>query len=685
MALKSTCPHCGQSGSVPDSLKGKKVRCKKCQKIFEIGATLTQQAMADPSDAPLDVVLAEDVGPPSRSRSSSDSSRSDSRRRRDEDDDRDRPRRRDEDEDEIRPRRDSRRDVVTEEKSSKALPITLLCVGGGALLVLGICGGLTYWGVRSFFKGVEKGVEQTLDEMAEMGRPAQNLDEALLFVKSPDIFRRQKGVDFLKGQPVDEARRAEVVKALQPLLNDPFVADGAMDATARWAGKDHIPLLLQQVEHHSHHVRRGAMEALGRLKDEKGAEAVAKRLPNHGDRQTASTALENMGNIAEKPVLKYITHNDDGVRNEARRILRAIGTQDAVIVDVMLKELQAVDANHRRSALEWLAQAQLDAPSRTQVTKACERLINDPDPRTVELAADNLSKHATAEQVPVLIQMLARPNDHHNIRRHAFAALGRLKDERGAAAVAARLSNIHDRRAASQALQEMGAVAEKELTKLSTNPDGGVRNEAIRLLKELGKIATEIDEKLIDLKGPDGIRKRQAASWFINTNVDEKKRDEVARALEPLLREPDPNLLIVAMRALGKWGGKDHVPAIIEILNEAPKGPQGILVRRSALEALSGLKDERGAAAAAGRLADPHDVKDAGTALVLMGPLAEQETIKVLKAPQPVHARMAGCQVLAAIGTKASLPVLQELSTDGDRNVSQQARIAMQAINNRKP
>ena len=36
--MKMKCPHCGVSGSVSDSLLGKKVKCPKCKEIFSVGA-----------------------------------------------------------------------------------------------------------------------------------------------------------------------------------------------------------------------------------------------------------------------------------------------------------------------------------------------------------------------------------------------------------------------------------------------------------------------------------------------------------------------------------------------------------------------------------------------------------------------------------------------------------------------
>ncbi len=40
MSILSQCKACGAKYNVPDSMAGKKVRCKKCSEIFSVTATL---------------------------------------------------------------------------------------------------------------------------------------------------------------------------------------------------------------------------------------------------------------------------------------------------------------------------------------------------------------------------------------------------------------------------------------------------------------------------------------------------------------------------------------------------------------------------------------------------------------------------------------------------------------------
>jgi hypothetical protein len=126
MAIKTSCPHCGQGYTLADSQEGKKVRCKGCSEPFEVWAH----------------------GPPARAEAPA------RRRPRDEEEDdryADRPSRRrprdDYDEEEDRPaRRRGRREDEDEDdyderprprrRQGGGIPVWVWLVGGGGVLLL---------------------------------------------------------------------------------------------------------------------------------------------------------------------------------------------------------------------------------------------------------------------------------------------------------------------------------------------------------------------------------------------------------------------------------------------------------------------------------------------------------------------------------------------------------------------
>jgi predicted Zn finger-like uncharacterized protein len=61
--MKMKCPYCGVSGSVSDSLVGKKVRCPKCKEVFRVAEAKTPVApKKEPPKAPPQAPVMETVG-----------------------------------------------------------------------------------------------------------------------------------------------------------------------------------------------------------------------------------------------------------------------------------------------------------------------------------------------------------------------------------------------------------------------------------------------------------------------------------------------------------------------------------------------------------------------------------------------------------------------------------------------
>jgi hypothetical protein len=155
-----------------------------------------------------------------------------------------------------------------------------------------------------------------------------DLDSLLTAVKNGDGFVQREAMTRLaRMEPTD--RRAEVAKALEPFVTagEHFTRIAACEALAVWGDKSNVPALIQSLNNQDVFARKAAMEALAKMKDERGYEAVAKRLTEHIDRMSASRALQDIGSGAEPYVIKLLTDSDWGVRMEACKVLRAIGTK----------------------------------------------------------------------------------------------------------------------------------------------------------------------------------------------------------------------------------------------------------------------------------------------------------------------------------------------------------------------
>jgi S1-C subfamily serine protease len=159
----------------------------------------------------------------------------------------------------------------------------------------------------------------------------EELDRAIKDLAVVDGHTRRRAADLLAAAEPKE-RKAEVVKALQPLLNDSdlFLRGAVVKALGKWGGKDSVPLLLPLLKDGQALVRWAVFDVLTPLKDERCAEAVADRLPEPSDRLKAEQVLRGVGPPAEKAVLKHLENADWGLRVAVCRILKEIGTKESV-------------------------------------------------------------------------------------------------------------------------------------------------------------------------------------------------------------------------------------------------------------------------------------------------------------------------------------------------------------------
>jgi S1-C subfamily serine protease len=158
------------------------------------------------------------------------------------------------------------------------------------------------------------------------------LTRALQDLTAPESFKKHAALMRLAGAEPTKERRAEVVKAVEPLLQDAEwgTRNAAVKAYAHWAGKDGLPKVLPLVKDDNGLVRWAAFDSLKEWKDERCVDVVAECLVPFDRRGKASEVLRAVGQPAEKATLKYLTHQDWGVRLEVCRVLQEIGTKESV-------------------------------------------------------------------------------------------------------------------------------------------------------------------------------------------------------------------------------------------------------------------------------------------------------------------------------------------------------------------
>jgi predicted Zn finger-like uncharacterized protein len=664
MSIATKCSHCGASYNLNDQMRGKTVRCKGCQETFLVAAAAGGQQVQAGRTTPRPA-----AAPPSPGKKGS-------------------------------PNREKTSPTAKKSSTGKVL----LIVGGVVGLGLVVCCGgpaavFLYFGyqttseVKNLQAKAEADWDKALKEQqaamngqqppfgqgnpAAGGNPArppldggakvqpppgfrfgqepQNIDEALTALRGTDEGQRGIALNWLAKQPVDKARQGEVARAVEALLSSNASRTQAVHALKTWADKDSLPALAKVLNDGKPgptfpgDATQEAMATLARFPDPRGAEAVARYATNAFAGDPAVASLQTMGKeVAEAAALKYY-HDPDGGRERVRKLLQGFGTTESAIAQQSATDLKSRQVDTRRLAAEWLGQVRQSDPAvRDQVAKGLEETLGDRDNGVAERSAQALAVWGGKENVPALTRVVDDQTGPGNVRQQAILALGRIPDEKAAAALCKCL-NGNQRGEAARALQTQGAVAEKELVKYVNDPtanrDG--RDEATRILKMIGsKENVAVTAAVADLKDNDtGRRMRGAETLGKMPAIDKAKQADVAAALEAALKDSEQGVRERAAKALILWATPDNVGGLLKGVDD-----QNHWVRVHSMMALGKLHEESAVGPVAKRLLVGEDRRDASAALQALGPKAEKTVLQALSNPEK-DVRMEACKILKVIGT----------------------------------
>ena len=321
-------------------------------------------------------------------------------------------------------------------------------------------------------------------------KPETIFNQVVADLKHPDSGYERAACNSLAKTPVVAAQRAEVAKALEGPLADPNgdTRDAAAGALKTWGDKDNVPGLIALLESEPPFLKHfgPAMDALAAMKDERGAEAVARCLPNLFHREEAVRGLRAMGPIAEKAVAGYITHPDNWVRDQASLLIKGYGTKPEVLLAAVIADLSAVEAEQRKAACEWLAKTPMVEANQKEAARALDRLLADPNPfgNIRQAAAKAEAVWGDKDSVPALIRAMKKENS--DVWQESVDALVALKDERAVVPLILETQNFFHKDQARKALIQMGPLVETALDNIvgdSTAPAAD-RVVACRLLAD---------------------------------------------------------------------------------------------------------------------------------------------------------------------------------------------------------
>jgi HEAT repeat protein len=311
--------------------------------------------------------------------------------------------------------------------------------------------------------------------------PPLNLDEALARLKEPDVQRQLSAVNWLRTFPVNQGRKSEVAKALDPLLNEQQTRGPALETLKSWATADNVPTLLRLIDDPMTNAFSPVWGILGALQDQRSIDPLVKLLNDPARNTGAEQALRGIGTKAEKQVVKLIHSKNFFERGKAQGLLKAWNTPANVIFDQTVEDLGSTDTETRKQALDELRKQKPDATSQVKVAKALNPLISDPDFGVKQSAMNALQTWATSDNVPALVAALGDGQ----VKGRAYDLLGKLKDERAIPPLVTALTTA-DRRAAGDTLRKIGSPAEKNVMQLLAHPQRDVQREAIHLLGDIG-------------------------------------------------------------------------------------------------------------------------------------------------------------------------------------------------------
>lgn len=185
--------------------------------------------------------------------------------------------------------------------------------------------------------------------------------------------------------------------------------------------------------------------------------------------------------------------------------------------------------------------------------------------------------------------------------------------------------------------------------------------------------APELTQALADLHSSERWSRLEGAN-LLAAAEPVTRRSEVTQSLQSLLRDPDPFVRRAAVRALGKWGTAENVPALLPLLDSS-----NFALRWATIETLALIGDPQAAAPLARRVANPVDRSEAADALEALGPPATEATAALLT-HRDWRVRVEACHILGSIGGPGAQRALRTATRDSNELVAAAAQNGLEEI-----
>jgi HEAT repeat protein len=174
------------------------------------------------------------------------------------------------------------------------------------------------------------------------------------------------------------------------------------------------------------------------------------------------------------------------------------------------------------------------------------------------------------------------------------------------------------------------------------------------------KKLASVDDALRDLRSDNDNERRAAMDWLAKASLDRGRQDEVARALNPLLKNPDNGTREKTVVALKVWVTKDNLDGLIQILNEGnpERWHHENGLPRVTMDVVARLKDEKSAEPIWRYRAGPSG-NEAETALRAIGQAAGEKAALLRFDDTNETLRNSARSLLVSYGTRDALKFKQ--------------------------
>jgi hypothetical protein len=165
----------------------------------------------------------------------------------------------------------------------------------------------------------------------EYARLAQSLN-------SGDVFEKREAAEtLLKVRPSDVANadtRKLIARGYKAMAEDErgFGQENAIRGLVIWGGKHSVPIIIEMMEKEGRHPSEEYFNALARLKDPRGAEAMAKYLGDFFSHDEAVTALRRMGSAAEDALIAAAPSSNPDASAAAVLLLGDVGSDKSLAI-----------------------------------------------------------------------------------------------------------------------------------------------------------------------------------------------------------------------------------------------------------------------------------------------------------------------------------------------------------------